>query len=285
MQNEEKKCCICLCVYNNECRLPYVLNNANAIKSVFNNIKILVFYDHSNDNSLQILNVYNSKYNNMEIFINEKKISNSSVVNIAYARNGLLQMIRDKYSDYEYFMMMDSNEYSCIGTIQPQVLKEVLERTDWDSLSFDREAGYYDYWALSYDPFIYSFFHFDNKYFYLLETMKNDFSKRFEEFKLSNPDELFPVYSAFNGCALYRCSKFLNCSYSSDINLQLFPEETLHKNEEFFNSKITTRLTDDCEHRKFHLEAISKNQAKVRITPKSLFKKVVNPPVGLRGAC
>jgi len=225
----------------------------------------------------------------MEIFINEKKISNSSVVNIAYARNGLLQMIRDKYSNcnYDYFMMMDSNEYSCVGELNIKVLREVLERNDWDAVSFDREAGYYDYWALSYDPLIYSFFHFDNEYNYnyLLEIMVKDFQKRFEEFKLSNPDELFPVYSAFNGCALYRCSKFLNCSYSSDINQKLFPEETLRKNEELFNSKISNRLTDDCEHRKFHLDAISKNQAKIMINPKSLFKKVENPPTGLRGPC
>ena len=29
----------------------------------------------------------------------------------------------------------------------------------WDSVSFDREDGYYDYWALSFHNFIYSFHH------------------------------------------------------------------------------------------------------------------------------
>jgi len=284
MQNEEKNCCVCLCVYNNECGLPDVLNNINSLTNIFDNIKILVFYDDSKDNSLLILNIYNSKYKNMEIFINPKKISLSSVENIAYARNGLLQMIRDKYSHYNYFMMMDSNEYSCIGKIEPLVLKEILERNDWDAVSFDREAGYYDYWALSYDPFIYSFFHFNNDYRHLYEIMKADFEKKLAENK-SKPDELFPVYSAFNGCAIYKTNKFLNCNYSSDIDIKLFPNEIISKNQELFGSHIINKLTDDCEHRHFHLEAIYKNDAKIRICMKSLFKKVVNPTPGLRGPC
>lgn len=287
-ENQERNCCICLCVYNNERGLPYVLNNANNLTNIglFDKIKILVFYDHSSDNSLQILNIYNSKYNNMELFINPEKVSGSDVVNIAYARNGLLQMIRDKYSQFEYFMMMDSNEYSCIGQIKLDVLKEMIERSDWDSVSFDREAGYYDYWALSYDPFIYSFHHFySSDLDYLYQIMSKDFLKKIEDFKLSNPDELFPVYSAFNGCALYRSAKFLNCNYSSDIDINLFPSEIIDKNQELFGSNRSNRFTDDCEHRHFHMEAIFNNDAKIRICTKSIFKKVANPPPGLRGNC
>lgn len=44
-------------------------------------------------------------------------------------------------------------------------------------------------------------------------------------------------------------------------------------------------MDDDCEHRHFHLEAIVKNNAKIRISTQSLFKKVENPPKGLRGPC
>ena len=36
--------------------------------------------------------------------------------------------------------MMDSNEYSCIGDINIDVLKESLLLNNWDSLSFDRAA-------------------------------------------------------------------------------------------------------------------------------------------------
>ena len=69
-----QNCCICLCVYNNEKGLPYVLNNIKKLDNIFNT-KILVFYDHSNDKSLSILNDYNNN-NNMEIIINNKKNTN-----------------------------------------------------------------------------------------------------------------------------------------------------------------------------------------------------------------
>jgi hypothetical protein len=285
VKKRKPRCCVCLCVYNNERGLVPVLNNANKLSSIFDDLKILVFYDHSTDNSLQILEIYNSKYKNMVIKVNPAKISVSLVENIAYARNGLLEIIRNKYANYEYFIMMDSNEYSCIGSINLDVISEMLERNDeWDSISFDREAGYYDYWALSYDPFIYSFFHFDNNFKTLYQIMKNDFEKKLAEKKSVNPNELISVYSAFNGCALYKCAKFLNCSYNSNIDLNLFPSSILQKNIESFGN-ISQKMAHDCEHRQFHLEAIAKNNAKIRISTKSLFKKVENPPNGLRGPC
>jgi len=67
-----KDCCICLCVYNNEEGLPYVLNNIKKLDTIFNT-KILVFYDHSIDKSLSLLNDYNNNNNNMEIIINNNK--------------------------------------------------------------------------------------------------------------------------------------------------------------------------------------------------------------------
>ena len=154
------KCCICLCVYNNEYGLPFVLNNIHKLKPVFSKTQILVFYDDSTYDSLQILKEYKNMNDNMEIIINHNDRTNSKTKNIAHARNSLLQLIKQKYNDYEYFIMMDSNEYSCIGDININVLENVLLRDDWDSISFDREAGYYDTWALSFDPFIYSFFSF-----------------------------------------------------------------------------------------------------------------------------
>ena len=281
-----QNCCVCLCVYNNERGLPAVLNNANKLSVLFKSLKILVFYDHSSDNSLQILNIYNNNFNNMDIKINEKKVSGSSVVNIAYARNGLLQMIKDKYSDYEYFIMMYSNEYSCVGSINIHVISEMLERNDWDSVSFDREAGYYDYWALSYDPFIYSFHHFNTYDFGSLQKkMCDDFLKRLALYRNHEATQLMPVYSAFNGCALYKTSKFLNCKYSSIIDLNLFDTTMLQKNEELFGTTRSIKMDDDCEHRYFHLESIMKNNAKIRICTKSLFQKVKNPPANLRGSC
>lgn len=276
-----KDCCICLCVYNNEEGLPQVINNIKKLDDIFNT-QILVFYDHSSDNSLSILNDYNKNNDNMEIIINNFKISRNRTENIAFARNGLLQLIRNKYNECEYFIMMDSNEYSCVGDIKIDTIKETLSMDNWDCISFDREAGYYDTWALSFEPYIYSFFHFNN-YEKVVSMMRSEFTKLLNKYKQSN--ELIPVYSAFNGFAIYKTEKFLNCNYSADINLSLFPPESIKKQEELTGQSIISIKKYDCEHRNFHLEAIKKNNALIRISTKSVFSKVENPRSGLRGPC
>lgn len=114
--------------------------------------------------------------------------------------------------------MMDSNEYSCIGDINLEVIMSVLSRDDWDAISFDREAGYYDTWALSFEPYMYSFFHFTN-WNKVVNMMRDEFRKLLADYKNNKPDELIPVYSAFNGFSIYKTDKFVNCKYDSNINL------------------------------------------------------------------
>lgn len=279
-------CCICLCVFNNEFGLPYVLVNINKIiaSSLFQEIKILVFYDESSDRSLLILNEYNNNNKNMEIIMNKNKKTHLRTKNIAFARNSLIDRIREKYNSYEYFIMMDSNEYACIGNINTNTIKQVLERNDWDSVSFDREAGYYDTWALSFDPYIYSFFHFLN-WKKGVGMMIEHFNTLLEDYKKNKPDELIPVYSAFNGFAIYRTEKFINCTYNSEIDITLFPIEIIMKHQTITDSKIIDIFEDDCEHRHFHLDAIYNYNAKIRISTKSVFSKFQNPLPNSRGPC
>lgn len=276
-------CIVCLSVFNNEFGLPFVLENISKLKQIFFKIQILVFYDHSKDNSLNILNQYKEKNENMEIIINNNEKSPSRTVNIANARNRLLEKIKEKYSNFPYFVMMDSNEYSCIGNINLEVLQKCLDRNnEWDAISFDREAGYYDTWALSFDPYIYSFFHFQN-WNKVVDGMRTCFDNRLKDYKTNKKGEFMPVYSAFNGFAIYKTNKFINCSYSSNINIELFPLDIVRNEIEITNCNIINYFENDCEHRHFHLEAIQKNDAKIRICTDFLFSKFINPPKGLRG--
>lgn len=278
----ESKCCICLCVYNNAFGLPYVLKNILAIRDTFTEYRIIVFYDESTDGSIDILEKHNYTYNDMDIVKNTKNRGCVRTENIAFARNQLLDIIRKSYPNYEYFIMMDSNEYSCIGDIRKQVLVDIMKRYDWDAASFDREAGYYDTWALSFDPYVYSFFHF-NDWAKVVGMMRQTFANILEDYSKNRPSELIEVYSAFNGFSIYRTQKFLNCSYSSYIDLSLFPDSSISSQESMTGCKTVDSLYDDCEHRKFHLEAINKNNARVRICTSHLFSKFINPPAGLRG--
>ena len=273
-----------MCVYNNEEGLPKVLNNINKISYLFTSLKVLAFYDHSNDASLEILK--NAKINEndqIEIIINNNPKNIVKTENICNARNELLKRVIE-YSP-EYFIMIDSNEYACVGDINSELLKEMLERSDeWDALSFDRTAGYYDYWALSFDPYIFSFQHFTIHPNQVIEKMCESFKEILTDYKTNRPNELIPVYSAFNGFSIYKTSKFSNCKYGIYILLNLFPIDILLKQLNLLNCSLKNSLFNDCEHRRFHLEGISKNNAKIRICTKSLFNKVENNKI-TRGPC
>jgi len=275
---------ICLSIYNNEFGLPYCLNNIAKLARCFDTLHVVAFYDESNDHSLHILDDF-SLHNpiNLTIIVNNNAKLAERTANIAFARNALLDYTRTRFAHYDYFIMMDTNEYSCIGDIQLDVFKDAIDKRDlWDAISFDRDAGYYDTWALSFDPFIYSFFHFKD-WKNVVEEMRIAFNSLLNDYKTNYPDKLIPVYSAFNGFAIYKTSKFINCSYSSNIDLDMFPHDSINKQIELMDVDVIPNLNNDCEHRKFHLEAIKKNGAKIMISTKSLFAKFDNPPPNLRG--
>ena len=306
MQTNKVSVAVCLCVYNNEKGLPACLENIESIRHIFHRMVINVVYDISEDQSYQILSDF-KKHNedkpmhqrilmNIIINTNERNI-NSKSVNIATCRNMLLDVIRKSYSDYHYFIMMDTNEYSCIGKINVQLMHDIMHphpeddesgntnnnyMSKYDAITFDREAGYYDWWALSFDPYIYSFYHIVNS-FKVADQMKKMFTDILHHYRIHRPNELIPVYSAFNGFGIYKTSKFLNSSYSSDIQIDLFPKHIIHKLIYITKSNIHNHYKDDCEHRKFHLEAIQKNNAKIGVSTKYMFYKHRNPSPNLRG--
>jgi hypothetical protein len=300
MQTNKVSVVVCLCVYNNEKGLPSCLENIEAIRHIFHRMVINVVYDISEDKSYKILvdfkkhnedkSMHQRIHMNIIMNTNERNI-NSKSVNITACRNMLLDAIRKSYSDYEYFIMMDTNEYSCIGKINVQLMNDIIYPEDpqndnymskYDAITFDREAGYYDWWALSFDPYIYSFYHIVNS-FKVADQMKKMFTDILHHYRIHRPDELIPVYSAFNGFCIYKTSKFLNSSYSSDIQIDLFPKHIIHKLIYITKSNIYNHYKDDCEHRKFHLEAIQNNNAKIGVSTKYMFFKHDNPSPKLRG--
>ena len=295
-------CVIGLCVYNNERGLPSVLSNIVKISQskLFDKITVVAFYDASADKSYSILESFKNQHSKSGpgfshelietvIISNHKKeirmsfgnasrvIDKSRTMRIANARNEILNYMRFAHKRGQvnkYFIMMDSNEYACVGQINIDTLRSAIQRSDeWDSISFDREAGYYDYWALSFDPHIYSFYHVQNKD-ETLQDMVASFATKLNASLDSHT--LIPVYSAFNGFAIYKTNMFLNCSYSSLIHIQLFPKQLLPR-------KLLNRFKNDCEHRKFHLEAIKKNGARIMVSPLSIFYKLPVPNPRLRG--
>lgn len=272
----ENKCVFCGPVRNCENYLEKVFKNIELLGSLFDDYVIILFYDKSNDNTLNILKSYKQTNKKMEFYVNTKLVSPFRTHRIAYARNFCINTIRQKYRHYKYFIMMDFDDPNA-KKCNINILKKYLNITyedKWDALSFNTSPKYYDIWGLSIYPYTFSYNHFENNienYDVIQDYVTNKLNS------LKN-GELLGCISSFNGFAIYRTNKFLNCVYDGRINLKLIPKHYLEAHMKASKSQLVFKdyghvkgLYEDCEHRAFHVEAINKNNAKIRISKDVLF--------------
>lgn len=256
-------CCICGTVRNCEPYLNKVFENIEKIGSLFDDYTIIIYYDKSSDNSLQVLKEYQNKNTKLFIYINKEPLSEYRTFRIAKGRNTCLNFIKENQTEFPYFIMMDLDDVNS-KEVNIEPIKKVLNRDDWDSVSFNKPV-YYDIWALSIKPYYLSCHHIG-------EEAGNAMSKYIINI-LNNAkkDDLIECASAFNGFAIYRTEKFLNCYYYGRLNLSLLPKDLIKQNIDLFKGKFDFSKVEDCEHRCFHLMAIDKNQARIRISPEIVF--------------
>jgi hypothetical protein len=272
-------CYICGCVLNCEKYLNNVFNNILKIGKLFNNYKVIVAYDNSNDESLNILLEYQKIYDNIEIIINKNEKSIYKTENIKNARNSILNFIKNDVNNelYDFFIMMDLDDV-CEKEINVNILEKYLYNNEWDSLSFNK-YDYYDIWALSIEPYVTSCWHWSikqNDSLYVKNIMENYIKNKL---KSINENELLECYSAFNGFAIYRIEKFINCVYNNNIfnSLGKIPINLIQNNIDKLNdisgknNSIYISFLEDCEHRSFHLDAMFNYGARNRISPLYLF--------------
>jgi hypothetical protein len=257
-------CCICGTVRNCGPFLNKVFKNIEKIGSVFDDYTIRVYYDISTDNTLDVLKEYQKKNSRLSIYVNKKQLDEYRTFRIAKGRNVCLKYIMENQTRFPYFIMMDFDDVSHTE-INIEPIRKCLIREDWDSVSFNRN-NYYDIWALSIKPYYLSCHHIIDEDArivmskYIVGLLKN-----------ANKDGLIPCASAFNGLAIYRTDKFVNCHYYGGLNLSLLPQHLIKHNISLFKGKFDYSKIEDCEHRYFHLMAINKNQARIRISPEIIF--------------
>lgn len=263
------KCCICGTVRNCGVYLDKIFENMELIGGLFNQYVIILYYDESNDNTLEKLINYQSKNRNFILYINRETLSPYRTHRIAKGRNKCLEIMRNRFSDYDHFIMMDCDD-KCAKELNIALLNMYLYRNDWDALSFNHPDGYYDSWALSKPPFILSCHHFNNPS--LGQRMITNIIRKMPK------NKLIKCISAFNGFAIYKTNKFLNCHYDGRMRLDYIPQNLIKLNVRYagrFNlhDHNGNRSKEDCEHRIFHFEAIIKNSARIRIAPVCIFRK------------
>lgn len=275
-----KKVYICGCVKNCSKFLDKVFINIDKIISIFDDYKIILAHDTSSDNSLQILHDKQQNYNIELLNVSENNYIYDSTLRskrISNSRNMIMDYIKnDNRDDFNYFIMMDMDEV-CSESININILKQYLHNNnDWDALSFNR-TNYYDIWALSIDPYIFSCWHFPGG-FDVVNKIKNYITNKLDKL---DKTKLLECVSAFNGFSIYKKDKFKDCRYDWQVktNYENIYKDIINKNENALGKNITIdksyhpiiNPTTDCEHRYFHMKAIQLNSAKIRISPLCLF--------------
>ncbi len=271
------KVAICGPVRNCGRYLTGVLNNMLILGKLFDEFVIIISYDHSMDNSLQILHRFKNKHPNIIVYENTEPLLPYRTHRIAKARNECLNIINTTYPTYEYMIMMDCDDVNC-KQMNLDVVKKHLRNPAWDSLSFMTAPVYYDIWGLSIYPYTYSYNHFNNsvqQYSVIQQYVTNLLRAR--------KNELVRCISAFNGFALYRMSKFKNCKYDGGVNLRLLPPHMLNAHMKASRSPLVMKIYpkapgvngyhEDCEHRAFHVQAITKNNAAICISSDIVFTR------------
>jgi hypothetical protein len=265
------KCYIMGCVKNCEIYISKVFDNISIISNDFCETKIIIFYDKSEDGSLAKLVSLKETFPNLYIIINTEPVTSYRTYNIANARNKLIEhMNSDNDETFKYFIMLDMDDVFA-GVVQKNVLSSCLKRDDWDALSFNRHF-YYDTWAISIDPFMYSCWHFGDNYHSQHSVMLHIRSYVKNKLDTIDSSELLTCYSAFNGFAIYRRNLFDNCIYDGSVlkNVALIGNSYIDNIQNLLGQKNTfldPSQVQDCEHRHFHHEAIQKNNARIRISP------------------
>jgi len=270
----KNRCCICGPVKNCGAYLSSVFRNIEKIGSLFEEYVILIYYDHSIDNTLKILTAYQLKNPRLRFFVNQTPVSPYRTHRIAHARNQCLDFIKERYSHFPFFIMMDFDDPNSKQQCNIHYIQKYLERSDWDALSFNTSPAYYDIWGLSIYPFCYSYNHFkNNNYFY--KVIQHYVTLKLNDLK---PGQLLPCISSFNGFAIYRTNLFLHCKYDGKVNLRLASPSQMLAHKRATNSPIIFKdyghvkgRYEDCEHRAFHVQAITQHNAKIMIAPEVLF--------------
>ena len=265
------------CVRDGGKYLNSVFQNIQKITGLFASYQVVIAYDESTDNTLSELERLSKQFDIKIIRANGT--SSVRCENICNARNLILNYLKGR--EYKYLIMMDMDDV-CSEPIVIPALKDVLSRNDWDAVSFNRQP-YYDAWALSIDNYRFSCWHYgEHSWLSKVEPMQNYIHKKISELDRT---QLLECDSAFNGFAIYRPEKFVDCEYSANINDSL----PYMRPEDMRGVDLTKK--EECEHRPFHLKAVQKNGARIRISPLILFDNNAEKECqyvssrGILGAC
>ena len=252
----------CLCVRDCEPYLYDIFNNLNNLRALFNDFHIIFVYDNCTDNSAQMLQQYKSTVkNNTNVIVSH--ITNNSphrTVRIANARNKCLELMKGLNIDFHFVIDADNVNTSPWNL---SIVQHYLTDDRWDSISFNRRPCYYDIWALLYDDYKHHCWGYFGSCDPVVSHMQIDISLKLRNLK----SDLYQVYSAFNGFAIYRTERFKGVKYDGLYKnfKPLLNDADRYKTQLILKHRlgmpdltINDSMIEHCEHLYYHITSKAK---------------------------
>jgi hypothetical protein len=226
------------CVRNVSKYSSHVMKNITLLKCLFKvEPKILASYDKSNDDTLD-----KYRYIGVDVLTDDKPLSDQRTVRIADARNRILEHMEGDYLFMIDFDDVFSKQFN-INTIR----NVIQENRKWDIVSFNNKNEYYDWWAFTVGPFVYSCWHVSDPY-----KIMDEMSKYRKYIMAFNKGRYIDCVSAFDVMAVYKIDKIRNIRYAGGYDkseLNLMDVQNFCK---IYDVKVSVPGTIyDCEHRQF----------------------------------
>lgn len=125
-----------------------VFSNIDNISSLFEKTQIVIVESNSSDDTVQRYKSEEAKRSNMDFVSLGHDPDIQRTNRIANARNKYLDIIREKYSDYDYILVMDMDDKGSYPIFEDDVLSNFHCDVDWNMICANQPDMYYDLWAL-----------------------------------------------------------------------------------------------------------------------------------------
>jgi glycosyltransferase involved in cell wall biosynthesis len=219
--------------------------------SYYQDHRIVIFENDSTDRSREIIKDWSKRNSKIDLIdcevpncrYNKKRengLSRNRQDNMVFYRNKCLAYIKQKYSDYDYLLLVD---FDMVGYYSIEGLIHSMSFDNWDAIFVNGRTPYVLLSGLvshMYDSLSFVDHSEDIKTRY--QTISNSFTQFISSMKMMfiSGKQLYKVKSAFNGSGLYRMSSILPFEYVKDWS---------------------------CEHIGLHYQMIDKGYDKLYINP------------------
>jgi glycosyltransferase involved in cell wall biosynthesis len=201
---------------------PYaqgVFDNIKRYISLFKDYVIVLVESNSRDNTLDILKHYKN-----QLKLDCYKLDSFHpyrTIRIAQARNTYIDIIRSKYSDYDYVLMLDFNDASTDIIKEESILSNFSLDVEWDMVCANQNIRYYDLWALRHEQWMpydcWRMVSSEKPDFMTPEDAHNFFVKS-RLIHIPPTSKPIKVQSAFGGAAFVKMKPFLETKHEIDFN-------------------------------------------------------------------